>query len=282
MSYQVRTAKPSDTNQIKAFLRRRNLFIHRHLDWRKPLDWIGESPFLFLGLDDEIQAILVCPSEVEGIFWIRLFAGSEISYIDEHFKILFEEAKKWIKNHSKGAIVSSIAYLDWMKNLLMKNGFSLYQNVVQLHWKGATIPEHDSGDHEICLMKKEHLQTVAEIDRISFEKIWHHSIDAIKSAYKQTSYSTVLVKNNNLIGFQMSTSFRSRAHIARLAVLPSYRGRGYGTALVTNMLNYFNKPRIHEITVNTQEDNQESLRLYRRLGFEETNEGFPILIHQIV
>lgn len=279
MNLQIRNADASDSNHIKTFLLQKDLIAHRHLDWRKPLDRIGESPFLILEEHGEIRAILICPAEVEGIYWIRLFAGIEISTIEESFNILFNEARKWILSYSVDAVIASIAYLDWMRNLLLKHGFSIYQNVVQLRWNGSEIPRDNTEKFEIRLMEKDHLQRVAEIDRLCFKKIWHHSIEAIKSAYKQTSYSTVLLTGREIVGFQMSTSLRTKAHIARLAVLPGYRGRGYGTALVVNMLHHFNKPRINDITVNTQEDNRESLRLYKRLGFVETTDGFPILIH---
>jgi len=276
---QVRSAGVSDSNRIKTFLRRKDILIHRHLDWRKPIDWMGESPFLLLEKDREIQAILICPSEVQDIFWIRLFAGIEISGIDEYFDLLFNKARKWIMSHSKGAIITSIAYLDWMRNLLLKHGFSIYQNVVQLQWKGLGIPKVNSGEFKIRPMDSKHLPTVAEIDEKCFEKIWRHPLEAIKSAYEQTSYSTILLKSKEIAAFQMSTSQRSRAHIARLAVLPEYQGKGYGTALVVNMLRHFNTLRINEITVNTQENNRASLHLYKKLGFVETNDGFPILIH---
>jgi len=281
MNLQVRNADVSDSNRIKTFLRRKDLFIHRHLDWRTPMDWMGESPFLLLEKDREIQAVLICPAEVEGIFWIRLFAGIEISGIDEYFDLLFIEAGKWIMSHSKDAIVTSIAYLDWMRNLLLNHGFSVYQNVVQLQWMGTGIPKVNVGEIEIRPMKRGNLHRVTEIDRFCFEKIWRHSIEAFESAFEQTSYSTLLLKDKEIIAFQMSTSQRRRAHIARLAVLPQFQGRGFGTALVVDMLRRFNKPLINEITVNTQQDNQNSLRLYKRLGFVETNDSFPILIHHL-
>ena len=108
-----------------------------------------------------------------------------------------------------------------------------------------------------------------------------HSLPAVEKAYQQSAYSTVAVVNNKIIGFQISTKFRNRSHIARLAVLPDHQNSGYGTALIKNVLDHFRKPWIREITVNTQQDNIHSLRLYKKLGFHLTGESFPILAYQV-
>ena len=49
-------------------------YVHRHLDWRPPLDWLGQSPFLVARRDGEIVGALVCPPDPPNVAWIRLFA----------------------------------------------------------------------------------------------------------------------------------------------------------------------------------------------------------------
>ena len=41
----VRTARPDD-RQALANLIHFEVYVHRHLDWRHPLDWLGCQPYL--------------------------------------------------------------------------------------------------------------------------------------------------------------------------------------------------------------------------------------------
>ena len=63
---------------------------------------------------------------------------------------------------------------------------------------------------------------------------------------------------------------------ARLAVDPASQGQGLATALVGDVLREFVRRGQDRLTVNTQEDNGRSRRLYRRLGFRETGDIFPV------
>ena len=65
-------------------------------------------------------------------------------------------------------------------------------------------------------------------------------------------------------------------HLARLAVRPDAQRKGIGTALVRDMLWQFERRGAERVTVNTQEDNQASLTLYQKAGFELTGESYPV------
>ena len=283
METNLRSVSESDASSIRSFLAHKDLMIHRHLDWRSPLEWLGYSPFLLIESDRGIESMLICPPDVHGVFWIRAYATRTITQLDEHFLILFNEAHRKIIEDDPQAVVASIAYLDWMKAILERYGFRTCQRVVQLRCNPGLSPEINEPKIKmgaIRQMRSSDLDKVSHIDQICFDRIWHHSFTTTQRAYEQSSYATVAEIWDDLAGFQISTSMRKRAHIARLAVLPEYRQQGIGTALITDMLRHFRKPHMREITVNTQHDNEKSLRLYKKLGFEITDESFPILLYQ--
>lgn len=62
------------------------------------------------------------------------------------------------------------------------------------------------------------------------------------------------------------------ARIGRLAVLPEWRGKMVGTALLEALLDYARDMHYPEVTVNAQ---VQALPFYRRAGFEEEGEEFP-------
>ena len=51
VSLQVRPAVPQDQHQI-ANLMFFESHVHRHLDWRSPLDWLGYQPYLIAEKDE--------------------------------------------------------------------------------------------------------------------------------------------------------------------------------------------------------------------------------------
>ncbi len=51
-------------------------YVHRHLDWRPPLDWLGQTPFLIARSEGEIVGALASPPDPPNVAWIRLFAAS--------------------------------------------------------------------------------------------------------------------------------------------------------------------------------------------------------------
>ncbi len=59
---QVRPAVLTDQRQI-ANLIQVSSHVHRHLDWRSPLDWIGSPPFFVIESQGQIIAALGCPPE---------------------------------------------------------------------------------------------------------------------------------------------------------------------------------------------------------------------------
>jgi hypothetical protein len=53
----IRSAEESDRNQLSNIIHFET-HVHRHLDWRPPLDWIGYQPFLVALQNNQIIATL--------------------------------------------------------------------------------------------------------------------------------------------------------------------------------------------------------------------------------
>ena len=79
-----------------------------------------------------------------------------------------------------------------------------------------------------------------------------------------------------LVGYQISTASPLGGHLARLAVCPEQQCKGIGYSLVVDTLSQFNRRGAQRVTVNTQQDNLASLSLYKKAGFRETREQYPV------
>jgi len=278
--FQLRSLEKSDYPKLTNFLRG-EIRIHRHLDWREPQDWLGEHPFIAAEKDGEIQAILALPDDPPGIYWIRLFALRRSMDVREMWDILLAKSLPEIrgKNHQP---LATLAYSDWFQQLLLSSQWTEHQKVVLMKYIGKSKETPEMNDEYLLRpMFSGDVARVAVVDQSAFEPLWQQSEDAIRQAYSQISYATVMEHGGKIIGFQMTTTNAYNAHLARLAVLPGEQGRGVGTALVMDMLSHFKPPFIREITVNTQQDNPNSIKLYQKLGFVLTGESFPIFIYPL-
>ena len=279
---QIREAENADISAITEFLNR-NLVIHQHLDWRKPIEWVGHPPYLILEKDHHLKALLVCPPDPKNVYWIRILASHFTIPIEDSYKSLFPVALEKIRKTNEDFVITSIAYQGWMQTLLSRNGWEICQQVVQLRWNRKKAPEIPNNCPERILIRQMYLPdipAVALIDQACFDFIWQHSEDALRRAFEQSTYCTVAEKGGILVGYQITTLQRNRAHIARLAVLPEYQRLQIGYCLVADVIEKYRKPWTREISVNTQQDNFKSLGLYKKIGFDLTDESFPIFIYK--
>ncbi|MDO9545874.1 MAG: GNAT family N-acetyltransferase [Pelolinea sp.] len=278
----IRPAIKTDAHKINRFLQS-GIRNHRHLDWQKPTEWLGRSPYLIhVSPDHSIDAVLNCVPEPKDVFWIRLFACKNIYKEIAYWESLFTSALGLITEQSLNPTIASLSYQKWFSDLLEAEGWHKQQYVIQLRWEGKKDKRFNSSDlnPSIRLMTVDDLDKVSTIDDICFKPIWQQSREAIGRAYYQSAYATVFEVNNSICGFQLSTNEYGKAHLARIAILPEFQRQHIGEQLVMNMLQFFISIRITTITVNTQEENTNSIGLYEKLKFKKTKDAFPIYIYK--
>jgi ribosomal protein S18 acetylase RimI-like enzyme len=275
----VRPADLSDHQQLSNLIFFENR-LHRHLDWRSPLEWLG-APF-YWALDDggHIAAALACPPEREGIAWVRLFVYSGRWSAENAWGMLWPAAREEIA-HVGGAKVAAIAIQPWFQNLLAGSGFENRQQIVLLEWRYQPIVARNAEGIRIRKMTELDLPEVEKTDAASFDPLWQNPLETLRRAYAQALYATVAETENGLIGYQISTGGGQRAHLARLAVHPAVQGKGAGRALLNDLFVFLTPMGISRLSVNTQSDNQASLNLYQRMGFVRTGEQYPVYTFDI-
>ena len=273
----VRPAVLTDQHQI-ASLMHFSPQIHRHLDWRYPLDWIGSPPFLVLESQGEIIAALACPPDPPTIAWMRLFVNAGKMPLDESWQMLWEAARLDLQH--KGSFLSAAIVLqDWYHSLLLASGFSTHQSIVMLERDRSDPIESASSagfSFSIRTMLQYDLPEVAEVDAAAFDPLWQNSLFSLEKAYPQAVLATVAETDGQLLGYQLSTRNPFGAHLARLAVRPELQGRGVGHALIADLIQQAERHGMYRLTVNTQSDNAASLALYKKTGFRQTGERYTV------
>lgn len=250
------------------------MHVHRHLDWRPPLDWIGAQPYLVGEVRGSVCSALVCPPDPPEVAWIRLFAAASEIDVNRAWQALWPVAQIALTSLQQPK-VAAIPIEPWFREVLAKSGFEYTQNIVSLCWDaGQPVPLPRPAS--IRGMTLQDLPAVIDLDATAFAPLWRNSKEALDVAYRQAVLATVAQDGEQIVGYQISTAGPMGAHLARLAVHPAWQGCGIGYALVCNLLDHFKQRGARHITVNTQEDNQASLKLYQKVGFRLTGEVFPV------
>jgi ribosomal protein S18 acetylase RimI-like enzyme len=281
VSLQVRPAVPQDQHQI-ANLMFFESHVHRHLDWRAPLEWLGFPCYWVVEEAGRTMAVLACPQDPPGVAWVRLFAHAKQLSLEDAWSALWQVAQKEIEKQG-GATVALIVMHPWLKDLLSKNGFTHTQNIVMLEWKGMRAPEASSLEGvALRTMQPGDLPLVAKLDAAAFKPLWQNTLDALEKALPQATSAIVAEDAKGMVGYQISTANPFGAHLARLAVRPDAQRRGLGSMIVTDLIRRLKKKGVARLTVNTQSDNLSSLALYDKMGFVVTGEKFPVYCYQVL
>ena len=277
-SIQVRVARQEDHQQIYNLIQFEP-YIHRHLDWKHPIEWIGSHPFFVIETDKNILAALACPPDPPEVAWIRIFACASVIPVREAWQALWNRVLEELKKEP-GIQIASLVLNPWYMDLLQGAGFIYTHKVVALSWQGTNIPAPNISlpdrATQIREMTKADLPEVANIDHRAFSTVWRNSLSSLKLAFEKAAVATVLEDNQKIVGYQISTTAPLGGHLARLAVCPELQGHGLGYALVYDLIQRFKHLGALQVTVNTQYDNQSSLRLYQKAGFKFMGEEYPV------
>ena len=249
--------------------------IHRHLDWRSPLEWLGAPFYWALEESRHLTAALACPPEVEGIDWVRLFVYAGHATADHAWTLLWSTAKEAI-SRAGGATVAAIAMQGWFQQALAASGFENRQQIVMLEWYDQRRTSREANGIHIRKMTEADLPQVVETDNAAFDPLWHNSLETLRLAFSQSLFATIAEDSRGIFGYQLTTGHGQRAHLARLAVRPEVQGRGVGRALLSDLFTKVTRKGILRLSVNTQSDNETSLSLYKKMGFHRTGEEYPV------
>ncbi|MFM8321472.1 MAG: hypothetical protein ACKOC5_11205, partial [Chloroflexota bacterium] len=98
-------------------------YVHRHLDYRPPLDWVGEQPFLVLERQNSLAAALACPPDPAEVAWVRLFAATHGS-LERMWNLLWPECKNRLAQDPRVRWAAAIPMTPWFESLLIHSSFA--------------------------------------------------------------------------------------------------------------------------------------------------------------
>ena len=118
---------------------------------------------------------------------------------------------------------------------------------------------------ELLLMRAEHLEDVAELERLCFAEPW--SARALELLLGDGAFAFVCTEDGVAVAYGGMLTVLDEGQITNVAVHPAYRRRGLGRRVLQSMLCEAEKRGLREISLEVRASNQAAITLYEQAGF---------------
>jgi len=160
-------------------------------------------------------------------------------------------------------------------------GFEVHEQLHLLAHDLRHLPEAPAGVG-LRRARRGDVDRVLDIDHRAFRPFWRLDQDGLRDALRATPSSRFRVATDRLpVGYAVSGRAGPAGYLQRLAVDPDEQGRGLGTALVLDGLDWMRRRGARRALVNTQLDNENALQLYLHLGFAAEPHRLAVLRREL-
>lgn len=250
---------------------------HVHLDWYKAGQWLDyEEGVVVLAFDnDTLCGVIGLANPLNQTTWVRILAVANGRDPDVFIPLLWDAIQPTLAERQLKS-VTVLAINQWVTGYLEKIGFVYKEDVVTLYRSGSMLPSAPTSPIKIRHGYFEDLPAIVRVDHAAFQPPWQMTSRDIRYSQRLAAACTVAEFNGEIIGYQVSTRHHTSGHLARLAVAPHMQGKRIGGTLLHDLLTRFIKRRVRSMTVNTQQSNVQSQRLYERYGFRRNGFDLPV------
>ena len=280
----VRRAAGEDAAVVQKLLRM-GVYVHIHIDWRLPGEWLERPGFVVYDLQNagggrerggssEVVACLAVAAEPPPAAWVRVAAVESTAGFAQT-EVMFAQILEDLDPR-----IDEIAWFltdYWPLHWLERLGFVPVSEVIGYRREGVDAPAYSLPPGlAIRPLLMDDIPALEAIEAAAFEPRWRHSAADLFLAWRHSINFTVALLDGMLVAYQFSTGGDGNAHLSRMTVHPAQQGKGIGAALLANALENYRLQNIRTVTLNTQTDNLPSRRLYERFGFEATGFSYPV------
>lgn len=167
----------------------------------------------------------------------------------------------------------------WLRKPLSQLGYRPMVEVVGYEKLRLDRPAAGNQVVGIRRARPDDLPAVLALDRACFPLPWVKGAEIFNPALTMSPCFAIAEFGGSSIGYAFVTSHYSGrlVHLVRIAVAPDYQGRGVGTRLLAEIVDFCSAAKAEVLTLNTQADNYQAQRLYEWFGFTRNGEQQTVL-----
>ena len=267
---QVRPATRDDGWAVESLLSCSN-YNYQALEWWTVQDFLG-SPTLLLASDQDEQPVGLALAVLgDGpVAWLRAVAVDSGECLEA---LLAAISQAVLAQGSAG--LALLGGKNWLLSRLKSSGFQRINRVITLRQRGRWLANAGSPGPCVRAANPADLDAILEVDHAAFTELWWYDRAVLQHALGQGFFS-VAYRDGVCVGYQFCTLRQGRGHIVRLATHPQWQRQGIGQRLLSEALTSLEQAGARSVTVNTQQDNETSLRLYRRFAFQRIGSPWDV------
>lgn len=257
---------------------------HNQFDWYSFDEWLdsGVGITQLAWRNGHLAGVMSASQPLNATAWIRAICLSETAKEAEVIATLWQSMRLILRD--KGVVSCWLAALEpWVEAHTAQMGMTRSEMLISMRREsGLALPPAPEVNITLEVGSLDSIAALTAIDHAAFVPPFQLSHPDIRRAYRISTTCTVAKVGDETVGFQISSRHGKVGHLARLAVLPAYQGRGIGAALVREMIAAFLRRQVEVMTVNTQLSNTRSQVLYHAYGFERNRYDTPMFSVSLV
>jgi ribosomal protein S18 acetylase RimI-like enzyme len=275
----VRAAQSRDLDQVRDLIES-SRHVHLQLDWWQLEDWIGNPGFLLAEHSGHIVGAGMGVRDVSAVAWLRALIAQDGLSVSRLLDTLVPPMLTTLRAQGVRAL-NCMAWPAWLAETLPARGFYELARVVTMRKDELAIPLAAGAEITVREASGADVDAITAIDHAAFEPDWWYGQTTFFRAMRGTGRCIIAEHESQPVGYAFSHVRDTHAHITRLAVQPAYQRLGIGAQLMADLIEHARIQGVTTMTLNTQTHNHNSLRLYRRLGFVETDTVITAFTHRV-
>lgn len=262
--WSVRQATPGDEGPVRRLIERAERVAMR-FPAEELVDYLTRKPFLLAEEGGGLRGFLAC--RVSRPPRAALVAAGLAD--DWAISPWLDRLLPRCVAHLRASGATSLSYIGsaaWLTGPLQVREFRLVSNIVAYEKTGWAIPGVGNQAVWVRPVRPADFPALVALDALVFHLLWRNSVAALRQWRETMPYFVVAVVEEP-VGYCYCSTKGEHGHLVRMAVHPAWQGRGVGTRLVAEAVEFFRRTGAQLITLNTQEENERAQRLYRKFGF---------------
>ena len=229
--------------------------------------YLTEEPFLLLEEAGRLKGFLVCLARRPPLAALAAAGLSDDVAVSSWLDHLLTPCIA----HLRAGGTTALTYTGsaaWLTGPLQGRGFQLISHIVTFEKANLSIPHEGNQTVDVRPVESADMPALVALDALVFHPRWRNSVDTLTRWKEVVPFFVVGVVEESVVGCCCCSVIEpGHGYLIRMAVHPSWQGRGVGTRLVAETVRFFGRAGARRITLNTQEENERAQRLYRKFGF---------------